>query len=129
MLTCVSKLSHLCSATSATLYLFYHESLGRILIQFFLLRHVGHVLLQSAEASHPGPSFFLAGAHQVQALPVSLEDHREALVLLHRPGDAPQGLGLAALADTLHLRHCDWEKSLKKMKLFSKMLRKVKKQT
>lgn len=79
------------------------------MVQFLFLAHVGHVLLESAQASHPGLGLRLVGTHQVQALPGPFEDHREALVLLQRARQAPQGLGFAALADTFHLGDSDWK--------------------
>lgn len=80
------------------------------MVQLFLLRHALHALLQKAEASHPALGFVRTGAPQVQALPGSLEDHREALVLWHRAGEPPQRLGLAAFTNALHLRDGDWDR-------------------
>lgn len=72
------------------------------------------MLLQRAEASHPAPSLLLAGAQQVQTLPGSSENHREALVLRHRPRQPPQRLGLAAFTDALHLGDGDWRRESEK---------------
>lgn len=87
--------------------------MGRILVQLFLLSHVGHVLLQRAEPSDPALGLSLAGAHQVQALPGSSEDHGEALLVVHGLGEAPQRLRLAALADALDLCGGDCEREAK----------------
>lgn len=95
---------------SYTIFILAYWKLERILVQFFILTHVGHVILQSAEPSHPALSFILTGTQQVQALPGSSEDHCEALILRHWSRQKPQRLGLAAFTHTLHFCHCDWKR-------------------
>lgn len=92
------------------------------MVQLFFLSHVGHVFLQCAEPSHPALGFSLAGAHQVKALAGSSEDHGEALPVLHGPRQAPQRLGLAALADALHLGDGDCGREEKGGKVKSEAL-------
>lgn len=94
--------------------------MGRILVELFFLGHVGHVFLQRAEPSYPALGFSLAGAHQVQALPGSSEDHGEALLVLHGPRQAPQRLRLAAFTDALDLGGSDCERKEKGCKIKTK---------
>lgn len=53
------------------------------MIEFLLLGHVLHVLLQCSEAPGPALSLLLALAEEIQTLAGSFEHHRQTVALMH----------------------------------------------
>lgn len=80
---------------------------GRILIEALALAHGVEARAQLGQSANPLLSFLGGGRHQVQVLAAALEGDGEAARRREGAPEAPQALGLVALADGLDVLHED----------------------
>lgn len=80
---------------------------GRILVEALALAHGIEARAQLGQAANPLLSFLGGGCHQVQVLAAALEGDGEAARRREGAPEAPQALGLVALADGLDVLHED----------------------
>lgn len=80
---------------------------GRILVEALALAHGVEACAQLGQAAHPALCFLGCGRRQVQVFAAPLEGDGEAACRREGTAEAPQALGLVALADGLDVLHED----------------------